>query len=151
MVIRPYWEMFSREKRGNLQARERDRMREREDAAGRERTFKYEQKRARYFSPTLTVQTDWYLNLGGRQQFPSTISFSLRFPLERIVEQITEKLREERSGHEKFSVDVPETTVGLPAELKAGTKGKDTRRKSVWLCASENRKKKIPSARHREH
>jgi len=39
-------------------AGERDREREREDAVGRERTFKYEQKRARYFSPTLTVQTD---------------------------------------------------------------------------------------------
>lgn len=130
-----------------MRERERDRERERETAAGRERTFKYEQKRARYFSPTLTVQTDWYLSHGGRQQPPFTISFSLRFSSERIVEQITEKSREEReerSGHEKFPVDVPETIVGLPAELKVGTKGKDAGRKSVWLCASENWKGKYP-------
>lgn len=130
--------------------REREsREREREDAAGRERTFKYEQKRARYFSPTLTVQTDWYLDLGGRQQPPS---FSLRFSSERIVEQITEKSREEReerSGHEKFPVDVPETTVGLPAELKAWTKGKDTGRVCGYVLVRIG--KEDTPARHREH
>lgn len=110
---------------------------------GRERTFKYEQKRARYFSPALTVETDSYPDLGGRLRPPSKSLLSLRFPLKEIVEK-EKQLTENRKypGRTRYSyrstkilrLIVREKRVSSSIELKTRAESGKHERQQCALC-----------------
>lgn len=90
-------------KHGNLRALKSEREGKREcEREGEE--FKYEQKRARYFSPALTVQTDCYPDLGGKQR-PFSLFFiiPLWFPWKRKLSRKYEKLYKD---YEKLPADI---------------------------------------------
>lgn len=126
---------YSRKGNARTCMRKRDREWEREDAPGREWTFKYEQKRARYFSPTLQAKLIGIWILEEDQQPPFTISLFPQFPLERIDNGKIARRTRRYSGHEKFPIDDPETIADLLAKLIVGTKGRDTIKKEcVIMC-----------------
>lgn len=128
-------------------APEREREREWEGArGGRERTFKYEQKRARYLSPTLTVQTDSYPNHEESYLPPSaSSSYASGFPRKSTLEKKgghgrSQEERERRTGGtrgSRLSSQKARISSGR-IESRAGSGGRSRGRKCVWLCASVN-------------
>jgi len=107
--------------------RERGRVRERE---GRERTFKYEEKRARYSSPALTVQTDSYVDLGGRQPPSTSFPLSLRSPSHRARNR-QGKRNHEQEHHPEGATESFRKARGSPGWIFRSKSGDTRRNKSV--------------------